>query len=172
MERRNLEEIKADVTLAGQMLTKALRGISRLTEEHINSLPRTGLMGNADEASVKKSVPRHYRFIQGIDKALADVGEQRSALLTVSEKLDELSSEAEFDVVDELTCVGRMVFEMLKKIEEIEKMSGRFLGALDRASDVTGKGENADFQSAGRICREYFEFVANMGVYIDNLKIF
>ena len=154
------------------MLMEALREISKLTEAHINSLPKTGLMGNADETAKRKSIPRHYKFVEDLGDVFSKVAEQRGVLLTAAEKLDELSSKAEFEVLEELSAVAKIVFELLGKIDETERVSGRFLGALDRVSDVTCKGENADFNSAARICREYFEFITNTRVYIDNLKFF
>ena len=162
-------EIRKEAVRSAQMLTEALNSISKLTEAHINSLPKTGLMGNADERAKRKSIPRHYKFVEDLGGAFS---EQRGVLLTAAEKLDELSSKAEFEVLEELSAVAKIVFELLGKIDETERVSGRFLGALDRVSDVTGKGENADFNSAARICREYFEFVTNTRVYIDNLKFF
>ena len=165
-------EIRKEAVRSAQMLTEALKEILKLTEAHINSLPKTGLMGNADETAKRKSVPRHYKFVEDLGGAFSKVAEQRCVLLTAAEKLDELSSKAEFEVLEEFSASARLVFELLGKIDETERVSGRFLGALDRVLDVTGKGENADFNSAARICREYFEFITNTRVYIDNFKFF
>ncbi len=172
MEIKILKEIKKDAIRSAQKLFENLAEIAKLTEVHINSLPKSGLMGNSDETEKKKSVPCHYKFVNGLDKILTDMGEQRSVLLQLSEKLDELSSQAEFEEIQLISAAGKMLFELLGKIEETEKVSGRFLGTLDRASDAIGKGENADFRSAARLCREYFEFITNTASYIDNLKFF
>ncbi len=172
MEINILEEIKKESALRAKNLSRMLAEIARLTETHLNELPKTGLMGEADETAKKKSVARHYKFAQALGERLTAAGEQRTALLCVSEKLDELSSKVEFEEFEKISTTGKYLFELMKRIEEIESTSGRFLDGLDRFADSTSKGENADFRSAARLCREYFEFVVNTASYIDNLKFF
>lgn len=172
MEIKILDKIKRETIHSEQRLTETFAVISKLTEAHMNSLPKSGLMGQEDETEKRKSVLRHYGFVHRLSDVLADVGKQRSELVVFSETLDELSSQAEFEDVQLISAVAKIIFELLEKIEEAEKISGRFLGALDQASDATGKGENADFRSASQLCREYFEFITNTASYIDNLKFF
>lgn len=172
MEINIFEAIKKESVLCAEKLRETLCGISKLTEAYVNALPQTGLMEKADETAKKKSVARHYKFAQALGERLTVMGEQRTALLCLSEKLDELSSKVEFEELENISVTGRYLFELMKKIEEIESTSGRFLNGLDRFADTAGKGENADFRSVARLCREYFEFVANAATYIDNLKFF
>lgn len=172
MEINILQEIKNEIGLVAEKLYGTMREIAKLTESRLNSLPRTGLMGNADSSEKKRSVAVHYNFVRLLEEKLTVATEQRSALLTLAEKLDMLSSQTEFEDRETILSAGKLIFDLMKKIEETENVSGRFIQGLDRFADTSNKGENADFNSCARICREYFEFATNTSSYIDNLKIF
>ncbi len=172
MEINILEEIKNEVVLRAKNLSRGLAETARLTETHLNALPKTGLMGEADETAKKKSVARHYKFTQALGEMLTVTGEQRTALLSLAEKLDMLSSQTKFEDLEAILSSGKLIFDLMRKIEETENVSGRFLQGLDRFADTQNKGENADFNSCARICREYFEFATNTSSYIDNLRFF
>ena len=172
MEINILQEIKKEIRLAAEKLYVTMRAIAKLTEDHLNLLPRTGLMGHADFSAKKKSVAGHYNFVCSLGEKLTVATEQRSALLSLAEKLDMLSSQTIFEDSEDILSAGKLIFDLIEKIEETEKVSGRFLQGLDRFADPLNKGENADFNSCARICREYFEFATNTSSYIDNLKIF
>ena len=172
MEINILEEIKKEMAILAEKLSRTLSDAARLTDTHLNRLPQTGLMGDVDETQRKKSVVHHYNFVRALGEKLDEIGEQRSALLMLCERLDLLSSKSTYEDVEAISILGKDAFEFMKKIEETESVSGRFINSLDRFADSANKGKNADFRAASRICREYFEFVTKTCSYIDNLRFF
>ena len=93
----DMQEIKKEIRLAAEKLYVTMRAIAKLTEDHLNLLPRTGLMGHADFSAKKKSVAGHYNFVCSLGEKLTVATEQRSALLSLAEKLDMLSSQTIFE---------------------------------------------------------------------------
>lgn len=163
-----METLKRKICCAAEALCAVLGEIAELTERHINGFPKTELWGEADEAEKKRGVARHYEFVGELSEKLARMGKQREKLLQLSERLDELSSRGEYELQAAILSEGQVLLELQRSGLEIENMSGRFLAALDRFADAKHKGERADFRSAKRLCREYFDFIAKTGLYIDN----
>ena len=165
-----METLKREISRVAEAFCAVLGEIAELTGKHINGLPKTELWGEVDEASKKRSVASHYKFVSELAEKLVRMGKLRERLLQLSECLDEMSSRSEYELQTAILSEGQVLLELQRRGLEIENMSGRFLSGLDRLADATHKGERADFRAAGSLCREYFDFISKTGLYIDNLK--